>query len=83
MRYVFAIIAPPVALLICGKYIQAVINLVFWLLSFPLLAFFGAGVIVWLICMAHALAVCKAKREDKQLQKIVSAIENRNQTEAV
>lgn len=79
MRYLFAIIAPPVALLICGKPVQFVVNLVLWLASFPLLFLFGSGFILWFVCMIHALAVCGAKRQDKQLNKLVKAIEGRNE----
>src|SRR2546423_13459801 len=47
MRYLLAIIAPPFALLLCGKPIQFVLNLLLWIASFPLLFFFGAGIVLW------------------------------------
>lgn len=78
MRFLLALIAPPFALLVCGKPVQFALNLVFWLISIPLLFFF-IGFILWAVCTAHALTVCFATRADRNVQKIVQAIEQRNQ----
>jgi hypothetical protein len=79
MRYLLAIFLPPFALLVCKKPIQFVINLVIWLVSLPLLFMFGIGVIGWGLCSAHALIVCVTQRSDRQMARVVAAIESRNQ----
>lgn len=75
MRYILAFIAPPFALLICRKYVQFLFNLVFWLASFPLILFGGIGFIVWLICAAHAITVCRLSYMDRQMDRLVGAIQ--------
>jgi uncharacterized membrane protein YqaE (UPF0057 family) len=77
MRYLFAIFLPPLALLLCKKPIQAVLNLILWLVSIPLLFFFGIGVFVWLACSVHALIVCASCSADRRLDRVVAAIESR------
>ncbi len=78
MRYIFAIFLPPLALFLCKKPIQAVLNLIFWLLSLPLLAFFGFGAFLWLACSVHAIIVCMSTSADHRLDRVVAAIESRS-----
>ncbi|MDB5354810.1 MAG: hypothetical protein JWN24_1263 [Phycisphaerales bacterium] len=78
MRYILAFIAPPFALLICRKPFQFILNLIFWLASFPLIFVGGLGFIVWLICAAHALIVCRTAFAEAQVGKIVNAIQSQN-----
>lgn len=61
MRYLLAIILPPVAVLVCGKPIQAILNLVLTL-------------IFWIPGMIHALFVTHGYYADKRTDKIVGAI---------
>jgi hypothetical protein len=77
MRYIFAIIIPPVALFICGKPIQGVFNLIFWLISLPLLVVFGLGIVVWVLCTIHAMIVCVSYGADRRLDRVVAAIQTR------
>jgi hypothetical protein len=56
-----------------------VVILIFFILSVPL-CFFGVGVLVWVICIAHALAVCKVSSIDKRIDRMVKAIEGRTRT---
>jgi hypothetical protein len=79
MRWVFAFLVPPVAILLCGKPIQFVFNLIVWLVSIPLL-FFGIGFIVWGVCTIHALTLCKVAFVDKRMDRIVEALQTRSQT---
>ena len=61
MRYLLAILLPPVAVFLCGKPIQGVLNIILTL------AFFIPGVI-------HALFIVHGHLADKRTDKIVSAI---------
>jgi hypothetical protein len=77
MRFVLAIVLPPFAVLSCGKPFQFVLNLVFWLASLPLMLFFGIGVFLWFLCILHAFAVCGTRDRNKQMDRLVNAIEGR------
>ncbi len=64
MRYFLAIILPPVAVLICGKPIQAILNLLLTLLF-------------WIPGMIHALVVVNGYYADQRTGKIVDAIKEK------
>ncbi len=64
MRYFLAIILPPVAVLICGKPIQALLNLLLTLLF-------------WIPGMIHALVVVNGYYADQRTDKIVDAIKEK------
>ncbi len=77
MMYILAIILPPVALLVSGKIIQAIINLVLILLSLTI--FVGTLSIgsfisfpLYIISIIHALFAVHGARTD---QKIEAAVE--------
>lgn len=61
MRYLLAILLPPLAVFLCGKPIQGIISI------FLTLAFWIPGVI-------HALFVVHSHLADKRTDKIVDAI---------
>jgi uncharacterized membrane protein YqaE (UPF0057 family) len=61
MRYLIAIILPPLAVLLCGKPIQALLNLLLTLL------FYIPGLV-------HALLVVHDYYADKRAMKVVRAI---------
>lgn len=82
MRYIFAILIPPVALFICRRPIQGVFNLIFWLISLPLLVVFGLGIIVWVLCTIHAVIICITYGADKRLDRVVAAIQARPEIQA-
>jgi len=65
MRYLIAILLPPLAVFLCAKPIQALLNIVLTLM------FWVPGVI-------HALFVVHSHLADKRTQKIVDAIEDRD-----
>jgi hypothetical protein len=67
MRYIIAILVPPLAILLCGRWVHFVVNLILWLLSFPLLFFMGIGIFVWLLCAAYAIAICRTASMDKRV----------------
>ncbi|RKD25920.1 hemolysin BL lytic component L2 [Ammoniphilus oxalaticus] len=56
MMYFLAIVLPPVAVLLCGKPFQAVLN-------FILTCFF------WFPGALHAILVVKDKKDDKRMKK--------------
>ncbi len=63
MRYFLAIILPPLAVFLCGKPIQGVLNIVLTIL----------GIIPGII---HALFVVHAHLADKRNEKLVDAIKS-------
>jgi uncharacterized membrane protein YqaE (UPF0057 family) len=66
MMYLLAIILPPIAVLICRKPIQAILNLILTL-------------IFWIPGMIHALFVVHGCYADKRADKIVEAIEKKKE----
>lgn len=64
MLYLLAIILPPVAVLLCGKPIQAILNLVLTLL------FYVPGAV-------HAILVVHDSKEDKRTRRILKELDRR------
>jgi uncharacterized membrane protein YqaE (UPF0057 family) len=64
MRYLLAIILPPIAVLICGKPIQALLNLVLTIL-------------LWIPGMIHALFVVNGYYADQRTDKVIDAIKEK------
>jgi len=61
MRYFIAIVLPPLAVLLCGKPIQFVLNIFLTLLF-------------WIPGMIHAILVVHSHLADKRTEKVVQAI---------
>jgi uncharacterized membrane protein YqaE (UPF0057 family) len=61
MRYVLAILLPPVAVLICGKPVQALLNFILTLF-------------LWIPGVVHACFVVHNYYADKRTDRIVKAI---------
>lgn len=61
MRYFLAIILPPVAVLLCGKPIQALLNLILTLL-------------LWLPGVVHACLVVHEHYSDKRAARVIEAV---------
>ena len=66
MRYLLAIILPPVAVFLCGKPIQGVLNI------FLTLAFWIPGVV-------HALFVVHTHLADKRNKELIKAVKESKQ----
>ncbi len=64
MRYLLAILLPPIAVLICGKPIQAVINLLLC-------------VLLWVPGVIHALFVAHDYYADQRNKELVAALRGR------
>ncbi len=70
MRYLLALLFPPLAILSCGKIIQFVINLVLWMISMFGLYYLGLIVIfpfcfLSLAIVVHALSVVSDFQDEK------------------
>ncbi len=61
MRYLLAIILPPVAVLLCGKPIQALLNLLL-------------TICFWIPGVIHALFVVNSYLADKRTEKVIAAV---------
>ncbi|HPQ51581.1 MAG TPA: YqaE/Pmp3 family membrane protein [Alphaproteobacteria bacterium] len=64
MRYVLAIILPPLAVLFCGKPIQFILNIFLTLLG-------------WIPGAVHAILVVNSHLADKRTDRIVNAMKNK------
>ena len=64
MRYLLAILLPPLAVLLCGKPIQFVLNIVLTL-------FF------WVPGVVHAILVVHDHLEDKRANRLMKAIQHK------
>jgi hypothetical protein len=78
MRYVFAFFVPPVAIAMCHRWSHFTFNLIFWLLSLLFILFMGLGLIGWLLCTVHALAICKMSSLDKRVNRMVAAMQSQH-----
>ena len=65
--YILAILLPPVAVLMCGKPGQALLNLFLTLL-------------LWVPGAIHAIMVVNAKKADERMEKHTNALINAQQT---
>ena len=64
MRYLLAVILPPVAVLICGKPLQAILNLVLTLLF-------------WIPGLIHAIFVVNGYYADQRTDRVIEAIKEK------
>ncbi len=61
MRYFLAIILPPVAVLLCGKPIQFLLNIILTILG-------------WIPGVVHAILVVHSHLADKRTDRIIKAV---------
>ncbi len=64
MRYFLAIILPPLAVLLCGKPFQVILNIILTILG-------------WIPGVIHALFVVNNHLADKRNQELIDAIEKK------
>ena len=62
MLYLLAILLPPVAVLLCGKPVQAVLNL-------------GLCLLLWVPGVVHALFVVNEHKANERNKKLIRAME--------
>ncbi|WP_299735299.1 YqaE/Pmp3 family membrane protein [uncultured Endozoicomonas sp.] len=65
MRYFLAIILPPLAVLLCGKPFQVILNIILWIL----------GILPGIV---HALFVVHTHLADKRNEELIKAIGNKD-----
>jgi hypothetical protein len=78
MLYLLALVLPPAALLVAGKVVQAIPNLIIWVLAMLVLVGtlgFGMAIsfVLWLICALHALFAVNAKKSDDRAKQLIDA----------
>jgi uncharacterized membrane protein YqaE (UPF0057 family) len=64
MLYLLAIVLPPVAVLMCGKPVQAVLNVFLTLL-------------IWIPGVIHAILVVSSHNADRRNEKLIAAMNNK------
>lgn len=77
MIYLIAIFCSPLALLLAGKPISALFNLILYVLSIALWAsiiFFHAGFILWALALLHAVMAISDAREDRRARRIADSM---------
>ncbi|MEI9993869.1 MAG: hypothetical protein WDM91_04685 [Rhizomicrobium sp.] len=76
MVYLVAIFCSPLALLLTGKPISAVFNLMLYLFSilcWASIIFFHAGFLLWLLAFTHAVLTINNARDDRRARWIADA----------
>nr|WP_281648822.1 YqaE/Pmp3 family membrane protein [Parendozoicomonas sp. Alg238-R29] len=65
MRYLLAILLPPLAVFLCGKPVQGILNIILTLLF-------------WVPGIVHALFVVNSHLADKRNQELIKAIKEKD-----
>lgn len=77
MIYLVAIFIPPLALLIIGKWFQAILNLVLyaaaWVLTLTII-FHAGGFICWALAVLHAILAINSHRAEKRHREMMAAM---------
>ncbi|HTQ12655.1 MAG TPA: hypothetical protein VMH86_02170 [Rhizomicrobium sp.] len=76
MLYLLAVFCSPLALLLAGKPVSALFNLILYAISIALwatLIFHHAGFLVWLIAFLHAAFAIHDAREDRRVRRMMRA----------
>ena len=71
-----AIFCSPLALLLTGKPISAIFNLILYILSivcWVTIIFYHAGFVLWGIGVLHAVLAISDAREDRRARRIIAA----------
>jgi uncharacterized membrane protein YqaE (UPF0057 family) len=82
MRYIVALFVPPLAIAMCKRWGHFVFNLVFFLASFPMIFVLGSGILMWILCIVHALVICRMSSIDRRIDRIVGAIKSQSGSQA-
>lgn len=72
MMYFVILFVPPLYFAIRKKWGACIVNGFFYLCSFPLLFFFGFGVLIWALCIGHAGWHLRRELMDEQAQMIAT-----------
>lgn len=77
MLYVVALVLPPLALLMVGRWFQALLNLVLFVPA-VLFAILSFGTL-WIICVGWAILVVYRSKDDERTRRIVTETLRNNQ----
>jgi hypothetical protein len=69
MLYLVAVLVPPLAVLLCGKPFQAIVNGVIWLIGL-VAALVAVGIPVILVCIVHAIGVVHNYYADQRARRL-------------
>jgi hypothetical protein len=78
MIYLVAIFCSPLALLLAGKPISALFNLILYILSivcWVTIIFFHAGFVLWGLALLHAVMAISDAREDRRARRIMRSMQ--------
>jgi hypothetical protein len=76
MIYLLAFFCSPLALLLTGKPISALFNLVLYVLSIAFwltIILFHAGFVIWAVAVLHAILTINNSREERRARRIIAA----------
>jgi len=76
MIYLIAIFCSPLALLLAGKPISAIFNLILYVLSivcWVTIIFFHAGFVLWALALLHAVFAISDARADRRARRVMEA----------
>jgi hypothetical protein len=76
MIYLLAFFCSPLALLLAGKPISAIFNLVLYVVSIACwltIILFHAGFVIWGIAVLHAILTINNSREERRARRIIAA----------
>jgi hypothetical protein len=78
MIYLAAIFISPLALLLVGKWFQAILNLILyvaaWILTITIV-FAWAGFVCWAVAALHAILVINSHKAEKRHRETIAAME--------
>jgi hypothetical protein len=77
MIYLLAIFCAPLALLLIGKWFQAILNLILYVAALVLtvtIILFHAGFIAWIVGVVHAVLVINNHRAERRSQAVIAAM---------
>ncbi len=77
MIYLLAVFCSPLALLLAGRPISALFNLILYILAIAFwitIIFFHAGFVLWAIAFIHAVLAINNDREERRARRIVAAM---------
>ncbi|EAQ32602.1 MULTISPECIES: YqaE/Pmp3 family membrane protein [Idiomarina] len=75
MRYILAVLIPPLAVLTTGRIFQFLFNVILTALGIVLFVFsFGALGLVYILAIIHAILVVRSYNQDKRDERLVRAV---------
>jgi hypothetical protein len=78
MMYLLAIFCSPLALLLTGKPVSALFNLILYVLSFAFwitIIFHHIGFVLWGLAFLHAVLTIHEAREDRRARRVMASYE--------